>query len=139
MGYTIPADSKGATFCIRVTGELAATGGAIAAVPNPWHGTVGIMRGTWYIDTPSTGAANINIGVGATATTDASDIISALAVNGAITGKAYNCFAMQNGAKTQVAAPALWHSGDYITFTGDASTVGLVALLYLECIGGQPV
>ena len=132
MAYT--KRSSGGTLAIDVTGVLAATGGAIAAVPNPWGMTVAILRSTWYVTTPSTGAANINIGVGATVTTDAADIISALAVGGAITGLAYNGHVMENTAKTQVSAPALWTSSTFVTFTGDASTVGLVATLFLECV-----
>lgn len=134
MAATIPADFKGGTLCIQVTGVAAATGGAIGAIENPFDRAVFILRGTWYVATPSTGAANISIGVGATATTTATDLINALAVNGAITGKAYNCHAMENTAKTEISAPARWDNGEYITFTGDASTVGLVATLYLECL-----
>jgi len=130
MGYT--KRTSGGCLAIDVTGVLAATGGAIAGVPNPWGQTVAILRSTLYITTPSTGAANINIGVGATATTDSADIISALAVNGAVTGLAYNGHVMELGAKTNIAAPALWTSTTFVTFTGDASTVGLVATLFLE-------
>ena len=132
MGYT--KRTSGGCLAIDVTGVLAATGGAIAGVPNPWGQTVAILRSTLYITTPSTGAANINIGVGATATTDSADIISALAVNGAVTGLAYNGHVMELGAKTNIAAPAIWHSTDYITFTGNATTVGLEGFLYVEYI-----
>jgi hypothetical protein len=81
----------------------------------------------------STGAANLGIGVGASGA-KATDILNDLAVNGAITDKVYNGHAMQNTAKTEIQAPALWTTDKYITFTGSASTVGLEAYLFVEYV-----
>jgi len=133
MAYTVRTTGKHC-MAIDVTGVLAATGGAIAAVPNPWGETVLILQSTWYVTTASTGAANLNIGIGATATTDSADIISALAVNGAVAGLAYNGHVVEVTAQTTIAAPAHWHAGDFITFTGDGSTVGLVGTLYIQVV-----
>ena len=133
MAYTIPANLSGNTMVIRVTGVAGIGASAIAAVPNPWGSTVLILRATWYLDTISAGAANINIGVGATSVTDSSDLISALAV-GANAGVASNCHIMQNAAKTAVTVPAQWTSTSFINFSGSASTVGMVGHLFLECL-----
>lgn len=134
MTITIPSDFKGGTLCIRLAGAASAAAGGLGYLLNPFGQTVIITRATLYIDTPSTGAANLDVGVASAGATDATDIINALAVNGAITGKAYNGFAMQNTGVTEITAPALWHSTDYVTFTGSASTADLVATLYLECL-----
>ena len=62
------------------------------------------------------------------------DILNDLAAGGAIDDKVYNGHVMQNGAKTEITAPALWTSTTYLTFTGSADTSGLTARLYLEYI-----
>lgn len=129
MSATINSEGKGC-MSIAVAGT---TGTAIGGVANPEGVDILILRATWKITTASTGAATVNIGVGAAVNTDATDIINALAANGAVTGW-YNGFVMQNGAKTAVAAPAVWSSDKFVTFTGSASTAGLVATLYLEYI-----
>lgn len=118
-------------MAIDITGVTATTDGAIGAVKNPESVGVLITRSVLYVATQSTGAANLSCGVAATATTATSDIINALAVGGA-TGKYYNGQAVQVTAKTEVSAPAVWASGSYINFTGSASTVGLVATLFVE-------
>lgn len=118
-------------MAIDITGVVAATDGAIGAVQNPEGVDVLVTRSILYVKTQSTGAANLSCGVGATATTATTDIINALAVGGA-TGKYYNGQAVQVTAKTEVTAPAVWAAGSYINFTGSASTVGLVATLFVE-------
>lgn len=134
MAYEILTEGKGGTFAVQVTGETSTSGGGIASIANPWGQSVMILRATWYIDTASTGAANVDIGIGAAATTDATDILNALAANGSIAGKFYNGFAMQNSAKTEVTAPVLWTAAKFLNFTGSADTSGLVANLYLEVV-----
>ncbi len=134
MTASIEYEGRGGTLAIDLTGENDLTAGGLGAIQNPWGEDVLILRATLYIGTPSTGAANLDVGVAAAAATDATDIINALAVNGAITGKVYNGHAMQNTAKTEITAPAVWQDDYYVTFTGSASTVGLVAKLLLECV-----
>lgn len=129
MGATLNTEGKG-VMSIAVTGTA---GTAIGGVLNPEGVDVLILRATWKITTASTGAATVNIGVGAAVNTDATDIINALAANGAVTGW-YNGHVQQNGAKTAISAPAVWEAGKYVTFTGSAATTGLVATLYLEYI-----
>lgn len=129
---TVPnAEGKG-WMSIPLTGVVAATGGAIASVANQEGVTVLITRSILYVATPSTGAANVNVGVGATATTDATDMINALAINGAITGKYYNASTIQGTTKTEVSAPAVWTATTFVNVTGSADSSGFVGTLYIE-------
>lgn len=123
-------EGRGNAMVIDITGHAAL---AVGGVANPEGVELCITKATLQVITPSTGAANINIGVGATIATDANDIIAALAMGGAITGKWYNGHARINAAKTEITAP-LWGATQYVTFTGSATTAGLVARLYLEYI-----
>lgn len=127
------AEGKG-FLSVAVTGTTSTDGGAMCSLANPEGGTVYILRSYLVVTTASTGAANINVGVGATATTDASDMINALAINGAITGKIYNGNTFQPTTKTEVTAPAAWTSGKYINCTGSADSSGFSGTLYIEYI-----
>lgn len=133
MGATLLDERRGG-LVIKITGEEAATAGGIGEVANPAGQTLLITKSTLLIDVASTGVATLSTGVDASGGTF-TDIISALAVNGAIAGKVYNGHARQNTAKTEITAPAKWHATDVIGFTGSADTTGLVAYLILETIG----
>ncbi len=119
---------------VPVTGTTSVVGGAMCSVANPEGQTVYILRSYLVVTTPSTGAANINVGVGATATTDATDMINALAINGAITGKIYNGSTIQATTKTEVTAPAAWTSTTFVNATGSADSTGFAGTLYIEYI-----
>lgn len=134
MSVAVVTEGKGGTLALRITGGTSVADAGQGYFANPWGQSVIILRGTLYVATASTGAANISIGVAATSATAATDLINALAMNGAIAGKMYNCHAMQNGAKTEIAAPALWTSSQYVTFTASADMSGLDATLFLECV-----
>lgn len=127
------AEGKG-FLSVPVTGTTSTTGGAMCSVANPEGATVYILRSYLVVTTASTGAANINVGVGATATTDASDMISALAINGAITNKIYNGNTIQATTKTEVTAPAAWTATTFVNATGSASSAGFTGTLYIEYI-----
>lgn len=117
---------------IQLTGVVPTTGGAIVAIPNPDNDKIIIVRSYLHIRTPSTGAANISIGIAADAVTSASDIINALAVNGAITDKTYNGNTFQGTTKTEVTVPALWTTSKFLTVSASGDTTGLDAVLYVE-------
>lgn len=119
-------------FSVDLAGLAATTGGAIASIPNPEGETLIILRSYLYVRTPSTGAANLSVGIGAAIDTAATDIINALAVGGSITGKYYNGQAQQVSAKTEVSAPAPWTADKFLNVSGSATTVGLDAVLYVE-------
>lgn len=118
----------------RIDGVTSTADAGNGAIPNPEGCDVLILRGTLVVHNASTGAANISIGVAANATSAATDLINALAMNSVAAQTAYNCHAMQNSAKTAISAPALWTSDKFVTITGSASLAGLVATLFLEYI-----
>ncbi len=131
---TVPnAEGKG-FMSIPLKGTTSTTGGAIASVVNQEGVTCLILRAYLYVKTASTGAANVNIGIAADGVTSATDIISALAINGAIAGKYYNGQAIQTGAKTEVTAPAAWTPDKFLTVTGSADSTGFDGTLYVEYV-----
>lgn len=117
-----------------IAGVAATTGGAILGAANP-EGEDLIITGV-VLDrtTKSTGAANADIGIGATATTSADNLIDGVDV-GAAEGLTGNDVDGQgtNGKQNQ-----LWTSGQFLTVTGSATTVGLVGKLYVTYIRRQP-
>ena len=115
---------------IPLTGAALFAGGEVAAVLNPEGVPVIITDVKLYVDTPSTGAANLSVGIAANGTTSDTDMINALAVNGAITGKAYHGMtALAAKGEAQV-----WGATEYITATGSASTAGFVGRLFVKYI-----
>lgn len=115
---------------IPLTGALLFAGGEVAGFLNPEGVPLIITDVKLYVVTPSTGGANLNVGIAANATTSDTDMINALAVNGAITGKAYHGMtALAAKGEAQV-----WGATEYITATGSASTVGFVGNLFVEYI-----
>lgn len=131
---TYPNTEGKGMMSIALTGVASAAGGGIASVANPEGVSLLILRTFLYIATPSTGAANIDAGIGAAADTDATDIISALAINGSLTGKYYNGQAQQVSAKTEVTAPAVWTADKFLNVTGSATSVGFEGTLYVEYV-----
>ena len=118
----------------RITGVASTDNSGQGAVANPEGDDVLVLRTTLVVLTASSGAANISIGIGATATTASTDIINALAMNGVTANTCYNGHVMQNGAKTAITAPALWTASSYLNITGSASLVGLDARLLVEYV-----
>jgi len=113
-------------FVLDVTGVAATTGGALGAVLNPEGVDVIITETTFYGITNSTGAANLTVGIAADATTEATDLINALAM-AAVAGKAYN--GLNAAAKAEL---AIWESDEYLTVTGSATTVGLTGKMIIK-------
>ena len=116
---------------IDFVGVAATTGGAIASVPNPEGVDVIVVNAFVYLATSSTGAANLTIGIGASATTDYNDMVTATAM-AAAAGKVYTACAISASIATEVTAPGVWLAAEYVNITGSASTVGLTGTLYIE-------
>lgn len=126
---TVPVFSGG-YLEIPLVGNALFAGGEIGAVKNPEGVPVIITDAKIYVDTPSTGGANINVGIAANGTTSDTDMINALAINGAITGKAYH-------AMTALAAKGeaqVWGATEYITATGSADSSGFKGRLFVKYI-----
>jgi hypothetical protein len=118
---------------IDFTGVVATTGGAIASVKNPEGVDVIVTKAFVYLATNSTGAANLTIGIGTSATTDYSDMVTATAM-AAAAGKVYTAAAISASIATEVTAPGVWLSTEYVNITGSGSTVGLTGTLFIEYV-----
>jgi hypothetical protein len=116
---------------IDFTGVAATTGGAIASVKNPEGVDVIVTNAILYVATNSTGAANLTIGIGTSATTDYNDMVTATAM-AAAAGKVYTARAISASIATEVTAPGVWLSTEYVNITGSASTAGLTGTLFIE-------
>lgn len=115
---------------IPLTGNLLFAGGEVGSLLNPEGVPLIITDVKLYVKTPSTGAANLSAGIAADAVTSDTDMINALAVNGAITGLAYHGMT----ALAAKGAAQVWGADEYITATGSASTVGFTGSLFVSYI-----
>jgi hypothetical protein len=121
-----------ASGCLEIplTGAALFAGGEIGAMLNPEGVPLIITDVKIYIDTPSTGAADINVGIAADATTSDTDMINALAINGAVTGLAYHGMT----ALDAKGAAQIWDTDEYITATGSADSSDFVGRLFVQYI-----
>jgi len=133
MTIAVNYEGRG-TLTIDITGVASTDNGGVGALLNPEGVALLITKSTFHFIAPSTGAANLSVGIGATAATAGTDVLNALDVNGVAAASWYNGHARQNTAKTAITAPAVWGSTEYLTFTGSATTVGLSGRLYIEYI-----
>jgi hypothetical protein len=125
---TTPVTGKG-SFCVPLTGALLFAGGEVGSAINPEGGSIIITRATIYTTTPSTGAANLSVGVAANATTSATTFLNAVDAIATLTAaSALNCFAYGDPADSL----PIMTSTQYITATGSASTVGFAGYLHVE-------
>jgi hypothetical protein len=128
---TVLTDQRG-WFKVAITGVTSTSNAGIGEVANPEGVLLGITRAFLYARTGSTGAGNLDIGVGASGA-KCSDICSAMdMVQATIGGKLVHLPAVQI-AETENPT-AKWAADTYITFTGSGSSVGLSADLYVEYI-----
>ena len=138
MTVAIETEGRG-QLAIKITGVASTSGGGIGAVVNPEGVNVVILRATLYNHVLSTASATLSVGVAAAATTSAADLLNALNINtgGSIAvDTAFNCFVMENGAKTILSSgvPAVWTKDYYLTFTGSATTLGYEGYLFVEYV-----
>jgi hypothetical protein len=131
MAVTTPTPTfAGGYIEIPLAGNALYAGGEIASLLNPFGVPVIITDVKLYVDTPSTGSANISVGIAAAASTSDTDMINALAINGSITGYAYHGMtALAAKGQAQV-----WGANEYITATGSDSSVGFAGRLFVQCI-----
>lgn len=119
---------------IPLVGAATFAGGEIGFVRNPEGVPLILTDVKIYIEAPSTGAANINVGVNASPAASDADLISALAINGAVAGLAYHGMA----ALVAKGAMQVWAATDYITATGSADSTGFRGRLYVSYIRVNP-
>lgn len=133
MAVAINSQTGKGALVIDITGAAAI--GSQGGILNPEGADLLITDAFLYVVTPSTAAATFNIGIGATATTDANDIVSAMDLNATGAGTAWCAVARTAASEAALTTPALWTSAKYLTFTSAAaSAVGLVAKLYVKYI-----
>ncbi len=119
------AEGKGA-FTLDLAGQGVPSNGGAGQVLNPEGAALIVTKCVLYVETPSAGAANINAGIGA-AGADNSNLINALAIDGAITGKAYNGLNPAANAEHLV-----WGAAEYLNATVSAASAAFVGKLYIE-------
>ena len=125
------ADRKG-WLEIDLTGAASAANAGLGEIANPEGCTVGITRVFFYFATGSTGAANLDVGIGASGA-KCTDIVSAMDVIQATVGGKFIFGPAAQVAETE-SPTAKWTATTYMTFTGSATTVGLAAKVYVEYI-----
>jgi hypothetical protein len=122
------SEQKG-SLVIPLTSTTATTGGAVAAKLNPEGQTLLITRCVLYTTSFSTGAANLDIGIGANATTSDDTLLDGIAV-----GTAVKIADNIKDKGTEGLERQIWGATQYLTATGSASTAGLAGNIYVEYI-----
>ncbi len=116
---------------IGLTGVASVADAGQGELVNPEGVRLAIIRSYMYFATGSTGAGNLDVGVGLTGV-KASDILSAFDVIEATVGaKAFYC---QVAPVAETEEAVIWEAAEFVTFTGSADLAGLVGDLYLEYI-----
>ncbi len=111
---------------VPLAGVVAATGGAIATWQPPEGGPVVLTRCIVNITTKSTGAANLSVGQGSSASTSYTNLITASDVGTAVI--LLDSLKLQAAAALSLLMPAV----NYVTFSGSADTSGLVGSALIE-------
>lgn len=115
-------------YVLDVTGSSSSSN-VFANTANPFGVDVIIIRAVLRVATQSTGAATVDIGVGATSSTADDTLIDGLSVAAA------GSFDNITDKGTNGKASKLWASSQYVTVKEASGDVdGLVAKLYLEVI-----
>jgi hypothetical protein len=119
-------------FKFTLTGAASTDNAGLGQIANPEGVTLGITRAFIFARTGSTGAANLDLGIGASGA-KASDICSAMDVVEATIGGDLTYLPAAQAAETD-SPTALWTTSTYLTATGSASTAGLDADVFVEYI-----
>ncbi len=118
-------------FMVRpLTGVVATTGGAIAGFAPNEGGPIIILRAAVVVQVASTGAATLDVGVGATATTTDDTLIDGCDVHTA----ANVSFDNVTNPGTNGLAGKYMSASQFITVTGSADTTGLSGFIYVVFI-----
>jgi hypothetical protein len=115
---------------IPLLGAVTFAGGELGSVRNPEGVPLILTDVKLYVEAPSTGASNINVGINASPTAVDADLIAALAINGAISGTAYHGM----GALAAKGTVQVWPANEYITATGTVDSTGFRGRLYVSYI-----
>lgn len=117
---------------LTITGAASTDNGGLGSLLNPEGVDLIITRTYADFRTGSVGAANLDVGIGATAATKGTDILSTFdAIEATVGGKAFNCQAVPVNETEEA---VIWEADEYLTVTGSATTVGLDFDLFVEYI-----
>ena len=122
------AEQKGCYRVALVAGTTTA-GGDVLSVANPEGADLLITRFALNVTTDAAGAANIDAGVAAGATTTSDNLIDGAAMAAGTFDNADADNQGTNGKGVQA-----WDSDEFITITPDATCAGLVGYAYIEYI-----
>jgi hypothetical protein len=132
MTITLNSGDQRGWFKFTLTGAVSAANAGLGEIANPEGVTLGIVRAFIYARTGSTGACNLDLGIGASGA-KASDICSAMDVVEATVGGDLTFLPAAQQAETD-SPTALWTTSTYITATGSGDSTGLDADVYIEYI-----
>jgi hypothetical protein len=132
MTATIVNQGRG-SLAIRIDGVASTASGGQGAILNPEGVNLLITKATEVFHVAAGAGNTLSVGVAADAETPGTDILNELEQN-KTAGQVWNGFERENAAVTQVSAPAVWESDEYVTFTASATLAGLDATLFLEYI-----
>lgn len=120
---------------VKIVGNATAAG-IVGSVPNPEGVLLQLTDGFIYVKTGSVAASTYNIGIGASAVADYSDLMSAFAVN-ATDGTVWKVVGTDLASEAAATTPKglLWPAASYLTVTSAAqASTGLEAYLFLQYI-----
>lgn len=110
-----------------LTAGTTTSGGDVLSLANPEGQTLLVTRLVVYTSTKPTGAANMDAGIAATATTSSDTLI-----DGCDIGTAAGVFDnIKNGGSNGKACQT-WGASEFLTITPSASAAGLVGFAYVE-------
>lgn len=110
----------------QLTATTGTTGGGALALANPEGQPVIVTRLTLYVEDASDGAATVDAGIGASATTSADNLIDGVSV--AATGVSDNITDKGSNGKSR----QLWGASQFLTITASATLAGMIAYAYVE-------
>ena len=116
------------SFVMDVAGQAVPSNGGAGSVKNPEGVDLIVTGAKVLVETPSVGAANLDVGIGV-ALADSTNLVNALAVNGSIDGKAYN-----GPAPAAKAECVVWGADEYLNATVSAASAAFVGKVYVSYV-----
>jgi hypothetical protein len=128
MAATTHSHTGKGWMTIDLTGTTTHTGGDIANVLNHEGEHLIITRAVLYSTHVSTGAANLNAGIGTTAQHDQTELVNAADIVALTAGTAINGFACGDAADALV----IWGEDEYLVVNASADSSGFTGRLHVE-------
>ena len=120
------SEGKGC-FRVALTAGTTTAGGDVLSLANPEGEDLIITRAGINVTTPATGAATLDVGVAAAATTTSDTLLDGIDV-----GTAAAIFDNIDDQGSNGQSIVLWPSDEFVTATPSATCAGLVGYMYIE-------